>query len=427
MEQGKITCPNCGQTFELSDALTGRFREHLRGELLKEVSLREAKLKEKSEDLKAQAAQISRSREEIDEEIESRLKQRLADAESKAAAKIEEQYADRLKDMQGTIAEKDQAIKNFREQELALRREQRQLKEATESLELEVARKLDEERQKIRAEAETKLAEEHRLKDLEKDKVVNDLKAALEDMKRRAEQGSMETQGEVLEQDFESRLKAYFVHDDIQPVPKGIRGADLVQTVRTAMGAESGVLLWETKNTKAWSAAWIPKLKDDMIEVRATIAILVSVVLPEGINRFGQIDGVWVSDPLSAIPLAAALREQLTAVRRERNASVGKNEKMEALYQYLAGVEFKQKIEGIVEAFTSMQDQLNKERRVMERHWKQREKEIERVVKNTVGLYGDMQGIIGAQIPAIPALEFDEEDPRQLQDGSDTTSPPAED
>jgi len=427
MEPGKITCPNCGQEFELSDALTGRIREHLRGELLREVSLREAKLKEKSEDLKAQAAQISRSREEIDEEIEIRLKQRLADAEIKAARKIEEKYADRLKDMKGTIAEKDQAIKNFREQELALRREQRQLKEATESLELEVARKLDEERQKIRAEAERKLAEEHRLKDLEKDKMVNDLKASLEEMKRKAEQGSMETQGEVLEQDFETRLKTFFVHDDIQPVPKGIRGADLVQTVRTVMGAESGVLLWETKNTKAWSAAWIPKLKDDMIEVRAAIAILVSVVLPDDINRFGQVDGVWVSDPLSAIPLAAALREQLMAVSRERNASVGKNEKMEALYQYLAGVEFKQKIEGIVEAFTSLQDQLNRERRAMERHWKQREKEIERVVKNTVGLYGDMQGIIGGQIPSIPALELDEEPGGQMLDEPDAEVLPDKD
>jgi len=140
--------------------------------------------------------------------------------------------------------------------------------------------------------------------------------------------------------------------------------------------------------------------------------------LPDGLNRFGPVDGVWVSDPRSAIPLAAALREQLLAVSRERIASAGKSEKMEALYQYLAGVEFKQKIEGIVEAFTSMQDQLNKERRVMERHWKQREKEIERVVKNTVGLYGDMQGIIGGQIPAIPALELDEDTTRQLSDDS---------
>ena len=423
MEQGKITCPNCGEEFEMSDALTGRIREHLRGELLKEVSRREGELKKKTAALKAQEEQISKSREAIDEEIETKLKARLADAEKKAAKKLERQYADQFKDLQGAIEEKDAAIKTFRDQELELRKKQRRLEEATESLELDVARKLDQEREKIRGEAEKKMGAAHRLKDLEKDKVINDLKTSLEDMKRKAEQGSMETQGEVLEQDFEDQLKSFFVHDDIQPVPKGIRGADLIQTVRTTMGAESGVLLWETKNTKAWSSAWIPKLKDDMIEVRASIAILVSVVLPDGINRFGQVEGVWVSDPLSAIPLAAALREQLMAISRERTASIGKNEKMETLYQYLAGVEFKQKIEGIVEAFTSMQDQLNRERRAMERHWKQREKEIERVVKNTVGLYGDMQGIIGGQIPAIPALELDEEDPKQLPDGSDSMPP----
>ncbi|MBT8372419.1 MAG: DUF2130 domain-containing protein [Deltaproteobacteria bacterium] len=418
MEQGKITCPNCGEEFEISDALTGRIREHLKGELLKEVSRREAKLKEKTEALKVQEAEISKSREAIDDEIETQLKKRLADAEKKAAQKLEGQYADQLKDLQGAIEEKDDALKGFREQELELRKEQRKLKEAAESLELEVARKLDEEREKIRGEAEKKLIEEHRLKDLEKDKKINDLRSSLEDMKRKAEQGSMETQGEVLEQDFEAQLKSFFVHDDIQPVPKGVRGADLIQTVRTTLGAESGKLLWETKNTKAWSTAWIPKLKDDMIEVRASVAILVSVVLPDGINRFGPVDGVWVSDPLSAIPLAAALREQLMAVSRERTATIGKSAKMETLYQYLAGVEFKQKIEGIVEAFTSMQDQLNKERRTMERHWKQREKEIERVVKNTVGLYGDMQGIIGGQIPSIPALELDEETTKQLSKNS---------
>ncbi|MGD9300882.1 MAG: DUF2130 domain-containing protein [Desulfobacterales bacterium] len=419
MKEGKITCPNCGEEFELSDALTGRIREHLKAELLREVSRREARLKEKTVSLRAEAEQISKSREALDEEIETRLKKRLADVKKKAAKKLEGQYANQLKDLQGAIAEKDKAIQTFRDQELELRKKQRKLEEATASLELEIARKLDAERENIRGQAEKKLAEAHRLKDLEKDKVINDLKSSLEDMQRKAEQGSMETQGEVLEQDFEARLKTFFVHDDIQPVPKGIRGADLVQTVRTTMGTESGVLLWETKNTKAWSSAWIPKLKDDMIEVRASIAILVSVVLPDGISRFGQVEGVWVSDPLSAVPLAAALREQLMAVSRERTASVGKREKMETLYQYLAGVEFKQKIEGIVEAFSSMQDQLNRERRAMERHWKQREKEIERVVKNTVGLYGDMQGIIGGQIPAIPALELDEAETKQLPDDSD--------
>jgi hypothetical protein len=424
MEQGMITCPSCGHEFEMSDALTGRLRKHLEEELLGDVKKREAKIKEKTAALKAQEAQIAKSREEIDEEIEAKLKERLSEAEKKATRKLEGKYADELKQLQGDLEEKDAAIKTFREQELALRKEQRKLKEAAESLELEVARKLDAAREKIREEVAKKADEEHRLKDREKDKVINDLKASLEDMKRKAEQGSMETQGEVLEQDFEAQLKGFFVHDDIQPVPKGVRGADLIHTVRTPMGDECGVLLWETKNTKAWSNAWIPKLKDDMIQTRASIAVLVSVVLPNGIKRFGQVEGVWVSDPLCAIPLAAVLREQLEAVSRERTASVGKNEKMEALYGYLAGVEFKQKIEGIIEAFTSMQDQLLKERRAMEKHWKQREKEIERVVKNTAGLYGDMQGIIGGQIPAIPALELDDDATKQLPDDSDTEPQP---
>jgi hypothetical protein len=391
------------------------------------VKKREAEVKKKNKALKAAEAQIAKSREAIDEEIEAKLKERLSEAEKKAAKKLEGQFKDQLKELQSDLEEKEADIKSFRKQELELRKEQRKLKEAAESLELEVARKLDEEREKIREETSKKIAEETRLKEKEKDKVINDLKASLEDMKRKAEQGSMETQGEVLEQDFEAQLKGFFVHDDIQPVPKGIKGADLVQTVRTPMGGECGILLWETKNTKAWSNNWIPKLKDDMIETRASIAVLVSVVLPDGIKRFDQVDGVWVSDPLCALPLAAALREQLMAISRERTASTGKNEKMEALYQYLAGVEFKQKIEGIIEAFTSMQEQLNKERRAMEKHWKQREKQIERVVKNTAGLYGDMQGIIGGQIPAIPALELDDETAKQLPNGSDTDPPPDSD
>ena len=414
MEQGMMACPSCGHVFELSNALTGHIREHLRDELLQELKQREAELNQKRAAIQAGEEQLAKTREAIEDEIEDRLKGRLKEAEQKAAAKLEGAYTDQLKELQGVLAEKEARIETFREQELALRKRQRALEEDRASLELEVARKLDQERETIRETVLKKAAETHRLKDLEKDKIITDLRAALDDMRRKAEQGSMETQGEVLEQDFEAQLQGFFVHDDIRPVPKGIRGADLIQTVRTAMGTECGVLIWETKNTKAWSKAWIPKLKDDMIEIRASLAILVSVVLPAEIRRFGQIDGVWVSDPLCALPLAAALREQLLAVSRERTASVGKSAKMEALYQYLAGVEFKQKIEGIVEAFTSMQDQLNRERRAMERHWKQREKEIERVVKNTVGLYGDMQGIIGGQIPAIPALELDEESVKQL-------------
>jgi len=488
MKEDLLNCPNCGHEFQMSDALTGKLREHLKAELEKDVARREALLKKEVRDLKEQQATLAKTQETLDEQVEAKVKERSTELQKAAEQKVDKKYADQLKELQETVSERDAAISGFQEQERELRKKQRELELAKESMdleidrkvdaereklrqeaekkikskytsqvselqqslderetaikglrdqevelrkkqrllevakeeaELEVARKIDEERGRIREEVEMKSAEAHRLKDLEKEKIINDLKVSLDDMKRRAEQGSMETQGEVLEQDFESQLRAFFPHDDIQPVPKGIRGADLIQMVRTPLGVECGVLLWEAKNTKAWNDQWITKLKDDMIETRATVAILVSVALPDALGRFGLREGVWVSEPLSAIPLAVALREQLVVVNRERSASVGKNEKMETLYQYLAGSEFKQKIEGIVEAFTSMQEQLNQERRAMERHWKQREKQIQRVVKNTVGLYGDMQGIIGGHIPSIPALELDGDEVRKLPDNTD--------
>jgi hypothetical protein len=417
MKEGFITCPQCGYEFELSDALTGKIREHLKAELQQEISLRELDLKKKTEALKEKENEITKAKEELEERIQTGIKDRLKDIEEKTAKKVEGKYADQVKEQQEIIEQQEKSIKEFRQKEIELRRKQRELEEAKQEAELAIARKLDEERAKIQEAAAKKAAEEHRLKDLEKDKIINDLKASLEDMKRKAEQGSMETQGEVLEQDLEVQLRAFFPHDDIRPVPKGVPGADIIQCVRTPFGHDCGTLLWETKNTKNWSANWIQKLKDNMTTTRATLAILVSVALPENIERFGQMDGIWVSDPLCALPLAAVLREQLIALSRERALSIGKNEKMEALYQYLSGNEFKQKIEGIVEAFTSMQEQLNQERRAMEKHWNQREKQIQRVIKNTAGLYGDMQGIIGGQIPKIAALELDDFTVRQLPPG----------
>jgi hypothetical protein len=419
MDQGTITCPKCGYAFELSDALTHQIRDHLKAELQADVAKREAEAKRKLDEVKAKEEALAKARDALNEEVDKQLKQKLGEAEAKAAKKAEGRFADQLKELQESLKEKDESLKTFRTNELELRKQKQSLEKEKEEFDLKLQRKLDEERTGIRKEVEGKALEQHRLKDLEKEKVINDLKMALEDMKRKADQGSMETQGEVLEQEFEAQLKRFFVHDDIAPVPKGIRGADLIHTVRTPLGADCGVLLWETKNTKAWSPQWIPKLKDDMIETRATIAILVTVALPEGVTRFGTVDGVWVTDPLSAIPLAAALRQQLVALDHERQASVGKSEKMEMLYHYLAGMQFKQKIEGIVEAFTAMQDQVNRERRAMEKNWKEREKQIERVIKNTVGLYGDMQGIIGGKIPQIPALELGKTAAEELPEGTE--------
>lgn len=414
MNTGNITCPQCGHSFELSDALTHQIRDHLKGELQAELVKREGEAKRKLDEVKTREEALAKAQDNLNEAVEKQLKQKLGEAEARAAKSVEKKFADQIKEMQDSLDKQNDSIKTFRENELELRRQKQNLEKEKEEFDLQIQRKLDEERSNIRKETEGRVVEQHRLKDLEKDRKIQQLNELLDEANRKAKQGSMETQGEVLEQDFEAQLKRFFAQDEISPVPKGIRGADLIHTVRTPLATDCGILLWETKNTKAWSPQWIPKLKDDMIEMRAAFAIMVSVVLPEGINRFGFVEGVWVSDPLSAIPLAAALRHQLIALDRERQSSIGKNEKMEMLYRYLAGTEFKQKIDGIVEAFTAMQDQVNQERRAMEKHWKEREKQIERVIKNTVGLYGDMQGIIGGQIPQIPALELGYEGKRGL-------------
>jgi hypothetical protein len=382
-------------------------RDRLRIELQADITQREAQLHQQQEEARKRDEELSKARLDLEAEVTRRTQTKVRDLEARAKADAEQALEARLKDLSEAVTRKDQDLQQFRELELGLRKKQRELEAAVLDADLKVQRTLAEERSKIREDAEARTQESHRLKDLEKDKLIQDLKSALDDMKRKADQGSMETQGEVLELDFEERLRRMFHLDDIQPVPRGIRGADLVQMVRNPVGADCGSIIWETKNTKAWSPGWISKLKDDMAETRASLAILVTVALPEGIARFGQVDGVWVSDPLSALPLAAALRQQLLQLERERQASTGKSVKMEMLYAYLAGNEFKGRVEGIVEAFTSLQDQLQRERRAMEKNWKEREKQIERVIKNTVGLYGDMQGIIGGQIPTIEALELE--------------------
>ena len=414
-----ISCPSCHHEFELSEVLTGRIREHLRSELLQEVARREKQLRAELQNFKAEKDALLKAREALDEEVERKLNDRLKEAESRAAKKVETRFADQLKEMQDSLKERDEQLQAFRANEVVLRRKTQELERAQAEFDIQVLRKVEEECGKIRQETEQRATERHRLKDLEKDKLIEDLKLALDDMKRKAEQRSMQLQGEVLELDFEAQIGSYFPHDLTQPVPKGVAGADLVQNVRTPVGSECGIILWETKNTKSWSNQWIPKLKEDMITTRASLAILVSVVLPEGIKRFGLVDGVWVCDPLSALPLATALRHQLMAVNCERQTQSGKSEKMELLYQYLAGSEFRQKIENIIEAFRSLQDQVQKERRVMEKQWKQREKQIARVMRSTVGLHGDLTGIIGGAIQPIPALELEDEPAKLLEEGTE--------
>ena len=225
-----------------------------------------------------------------------------------------------------------------------------------------------------------------------------------DELRRKLQQGSQQTQGEVLELELEELIRSAFPADQIEPVAKGRNGADVIHKVFTKSGHFCGTIVWELKRTKSWSDGWIAKLKDDQRLTKAEIAILVSEALPKDCQHFAQISGVWVASPQCAISLAVALRKQLTEIAMTKLAAVGKNEKMEVLYQYLSGIEFKQRVEAIVEAFIEMQEDLQEERRVVEKRWAKREKQIQRVVLNTSGMHGDLQGLIGSSLQEIPAL-----------------------
>ena len=361
---------------------------------------------------------VLRKREREIEERESTMKvavQRTLDEErgkirDEAAAKALGEHRIELDDLKAQLEERTKKLGVAQQQELALRKQQRELEERERSMNLELERRLDEERVKVREDALAKAAEQQHLRDREKDKQLEDMRKQIEDLKRKAEQGSQQAHGEVQELELEEVLRSNFRFDEIEPVAKGVRGADVLQRVCSSSGKSQGSILWESKRTKAWSDGWIQKLKDDQREAKADIGIIVSSVLPKGITHIGSIDGVWVTDFPSLVGLGTALRAGISQLAHMQGALDGKGEKMELIYKYLSGPEFRHRVEAIVEAFVTMKTDLDSEKRSMERTWAKREKQIQRVIHNTSGMYGDLQGLIGASLSPIPLLEMSPEE-----------------
>jgi len=435
MNPSFITCPKCGTSIELSEAFTQKVEEKLREEYDKKLTAEKAKLegrlKKEAEDKlglelkdlktqieekdkRLQAAETSeldwrkrqREMEEREKNLHLEVQRKLDEEREKIKKEAQDKLGLDLKDLKSQLAEKDKRLREAEDNELELRKRQQALEEQEKSLRLETQRTLDQERKKIWEDASKKVLEEHQLKDAGKDKQIADMLRQIEELKRKADLGSQQAQGEVLEIELENLLIANFRSDEIKPVPKGIKGADVVQGVITPLGNFCGTILWESKRTKTWSDAWIQKLKDDRREVKADLAAIVTTALPKEIKNIGNIDGVWVTDFNSVVGLAMALRQGLIEVARTKASQVGKTEKMEAVYAYLSGQEFRQRIEAVVEAFVGMKTELDSEKRAMEKIWAKREQQIQRVIKNTAGLYGDLQGIIGGALLPIPRLQL---------------------
>jgi hypothetical protein len=412
-----VKCPACGKEFPLSDAVLSGVRNSLANELQSALATREQAITTRQKALDSLESDLKKRKDQIQTEVErladARIREREDEIKSKAAKKALEAQSATLKELQEEVTEKTSALKEAQANELTLRKEKRQLQEAKESLELEVQRTLDAERGKLKEEAKAQADEEHRLKMAEKDKLISDLQKNLEEAQRKVEQGSQQTQGEVLELDFERQLREAFAVDQITEISKGIRGADISQEVRSKTGRSCGIILYENKRTKNWSDGWIIKLKADMLERKADLGVIVTEALPPNTDVFCSKDEIWITDPKTAIPLAHVLRCLLQEVAIARGHREGAKEKMELLYTYLTGNEFRQRVSSVIDAFKAMHADLQAERRALTKHWSKREKHINAVIENMAGMVGDVQGISGNALKDIPALELDsgEEEP----------------
>ena len=386
-----IVCPHCGKPVELSEALTHQMRESIKEEQLAKHKAELEKIKLESEKLSAQHKEA--------------LERTKLEAEEKAMKRAKESLELQLKNTKNEAEEAEKRNRELQDQILTLTKEMRSLTQKDRDRELEMEKKLMKERELIEASASKAAKEAAHLKEMELQKKLADTQKALEDAQRKAQQSSQQLQGEVLELDLENQLKEQFPTDEIVPVPKGIDGADLMQKVRNKFGNTAGIILWETKRTKAWSGSWTTKLRDDKRRVDASVAIIVSDVLPDGIETFRFYEGVWVTSYKYAAALSAVIRSGLMEIAIARSTAAHKDERLEALFNYLTKDSFRNKFEVQVESLIALKQDLDTEKRATMRIWKKREMQLERMLGNTASLYGELQGILGSSLPSLPSLD----------------------
>lgn len=383
-------------------------------ELEKDVTKRvenelSAAVASREKELNDREAQLFTAERSIDKRIKDIVDQERVKLEAAAKKSAEESMSVEIQDTRSQLQETKEKLKLAEKTELDLRRRERDLEEARQNIELETARRLSSLKAEVEESVSKKFADEHRLKDYEKEKIIQDLKVALEDANRKAQLGSQQLQGEVQELDIEAILKEQFPHDEIVPVPKGLRGADALQIVKMPSGTLCGSILWESKRTKNWSEAWVKKLKDDQREAKADMAVIISEVLPKDLPNSGHRDRVWIGDYSTLRLLSVALRMSLVGVASATLASNHKDEISDLLFRYVTGAEFRQKVEAMIDTYKDMRETIDLDKRRSFARWSKQEKQIEKVIAITAGTYGDLRGLIGSSMQSIPALEGDDE------------------
>jgi len=408
-----LHCPNCNHEIKVTESLAAPLLKETRRRFEEQLAQKDAEVARQADALRREQQELARAREQIEDQVRRRLdaeRIQLVAAEAKKAKEAVtaelQAKAEEAADLRRLLDANNAKLAEAQQAQAEVMRRQRALDDEKRELDLTVEKRVQASVDDIRTRARQEADEAARLRVLEKDQTIESMARTIEELKRKAEQGSQQSQGEVLELELEELLRARFPTDIIEPVGKGELGADVVQQVNGSIGQAAGIILWESKRTKAWSEGWLAKLRDDQRRCGADIALIISQALPKYVEHFDLVDGVWIAHPRCAVPVAVALRQILVEIYSSRLVQQGQQTKMEQVYQYLTGLKFRQRIEAVVEKFNDMREDLDRERKFMGRQWAKRETQILSVIESTVGMVGDLQAIAGKAMPEIPSLDM---------------------
>jgi len=402
----KITCPNCGHSFDVEEAISGKLEAHFKAEYEKKMADQAEKFHQERRKIEEEKRLFEERREKEDERFKAELARQLQQERAKIEKNVSESVEEKMKSLQEENEQRKNENKRLKEKEVALLKAEASLKERGEELNLQMEKQLLEKQKEIEEKARSKERETFELEKVKLLKQIEDNKKLAEEMKRKAEQGSMQLQGEVQELALEDLLSRAYPFDTIEEVPKGVRGADAIQIVVNSHQQQCGSIVYESKRTKHFANDWIDKLKQDQILCKADIAVIVTETYPADMDRFGEKDGVWICSFHEVKSLSFVLREMLIKTNSVALSQENKGEKMELLYAYLTSNEFVQNIKRIVENYDGMLNQLNSEKRAMHKIWAEREKRIWAVQENISALFGSIKGIAGQSLQTADVLQL---------------------
>jgi hypothetical protein len=412
MQNNQISCPNCGSPIDVEDILAHKLEDELKVKFNAQLAAEKKKYESELDSLNKAKEEFETKKKKENELFQDRLDKTLKEErkllEERLKAKVKEESSEQLQALQEELKEKSEQVKELNRSKAEIEKLKREKDEMRELVEAESQKKLNEllfaEKDKIRKAEEDR--SELRFKELQKQ--LEDQKKLTEEMKRKQEQGSMQLQGEVQELAIEEWLISHFPLDTIEEIKKGARGGDCIQVVNTRTLQNCGKIYYESKRTKDFQSGWIEKFKADIREKGADIGVLVTDAMPPDMERMGLRDGIWICTFEEFKGLCSVLRESIVQLSNALSSQENKGDKMHLLYDYLTSTTFRMQVEAIVEGFSQMKVALDSEKRAMQRIWKEREKQIEKVITNTIDMYGSIKGIAGSAIQPVKALELPE-------------------